>query len=88
MKDFVNYAKVCIPCTSGRCFYISNHQLCFDSYGDLVKNWYRPASMPIVHVLRILCRRITFNEPWVISCLGYQKGVFAPGHTSNSEPWM
>ncbi|KAI0734805.1 glycoside hydrolase superfamily [Fomitopsis betulina] len=50
--------------------FVNYAKLCFDSYGDLVKNW------------------ITFNEPWVISCLGYQKGVFAPGHTSNSEPWI
>ncbi|EPS97428.1 hypothetical protein FOMPIDRAFT_48442 [Fomitopsis schrenkii] len=52
--------------------FVNYAKLCFDSYGDLVKNWYS----------------ITFNEPWVISCLGYQKGVFAPGHTSNSEPWI
>ncbi|CCM00730.1 uncharacterized protein FIBRA_02770 [Fibroporia radiculosa] len=31
---------------------------------------------------------ITHNEPWCISCLGYQKGVFAPGHKSNTEPWI
>ncbi|PCH44890.1 glycoside hydrolase family 1 protein [Wolfiporia cocos MD-104 SS10] len=31
---------------------------------------------------------ITFNEPWCISCLGYQKGVFAPGHKSGTEPWI
>ena len=32
--------------------------------------------------------RITFNEPWVISILGYGMGIFAPGHVSNTEPWM
>ncbi|OSX63480.1 glycoside hydrolase family 1 protein [Postia placenta MAD-698-R-SB12] len=31
---------------------------------------------------------ITHNEPWCVSCLGYQKGVFAPGHKSNTEPWI
>ncbi|KZT10298.1 glycoside hydrolase family 1 protein [Laetiporus sulphureus 93-53] len=31
---------------------------------------------------------ITFNEPWCISCLGYQKGVFAPGHKSDTETWI
>ncbi|KAH9939868.1 beta-glucosidase 1A [Amylocystis lapponica] len=31
---------------------------------------------------------ITHNEPWVISVLGYQKGVFAPGHKSNTEGWI
>ncbi|KZT70480.1 glycoside hydrolase family 1 protein [Daedalea quercina L-15889] len=50
--------------------YVNYAKLCFDSFGDLVKNW------------------ITHNEPWVISCLGYQKGVFAPGHKSDTEPWI
>ncbi|EKM56612.1 glycoside hydrolase family 1 protein [Phanerochaete carnosa HHB-10118-sp] len=31
---------------------------------------------------------ITFNEPWVISILGYGNGIFAPGHVSNTEPWI
>lgn len=42
--------------------------------------------------------RITFNEPWCISALGYGTGRFAPGRTSDrtwspvgdstTEPWM
>lgn len=31
---------------------------------------------------------ITLNEPWVVAVLGYGQGVFAPGHTSNSEPYI
>ncbi|MEO1652278.1 MAG: GH1 family beta-glucosidase [Bacteroidota bacterium] len=31
---------------------------------------------------------ITLNEPWVISILGYGKGVFAPGRVSNHEPYV
>ena len=31
---------------------------------------------------------ITFNEPWVITILGYGQGLFAPGRTSNSEPYL
>nr|Q25BW5.1 RecName: Full=Beta-glucosidase 1A; AltName: Full=Cellobiase 1A [Phanerodontia chrysosporium]BAE87008.1 beta-glucosidase [Phanerodontia chrysosporium] len=31
---------------------------------------------------------ITFNEPWVISVMGYGNGIFAPGHVSNTEPWI
>lgn len=31
---------------------------------------------------------ITFNEPWVVSILGYGQGVFAPGRISNSEPYL
>ena len=30
---------------------------------------------------------ITLNEPWVAAMLGYGQGVFAPGRTSNSEPY-
>ena len=44
--------------------------LCFDRFGDRVKNW------------------ITLNEAWVVSILGYGQGVFAPGRTSNSEPYL
>ncbi len=31
---------------------------------------------------------ITLNEPWVVAVLGYGQGVFAPGHTSNTEPYV
>lgn len=31
---------------------------------------------------------ITFNEPWVISVLGYGHGSFAPGRKSNREPYL
>ncbi len=31
---------------------------------------------------------ITINEAWVIAILGYGQGVFAPGRTSNSEPYL
>ncbi len=44
--------------------------LCFERFGDRVKNW------------------ITLNEPWVVAILGYGQGVFAPGRTSNSEPYL
>ncbi|UOY08573.1 GH1 family beta-glucosidase [Muricauda sp. SCSIO 64092] len=30
---------------------------------------------------------ITLNEPWVAAMLGYGQGVFAPGRTSNTEPY-
>jgi beta-glucosidase len=30
---------------------------------------------------------MTFNEPWVISILGYGQGVFPPGRTSMEEPY-
>lgn len=31
---------------------------------------------------------ITFNEPWVITILGYGQGIFAPGRISDSEPYL
>lgn len=31
---------------------------------------------------------ITINEAWVVSILGYGQGVFAPGGTSNSDPYL
>jgi beta-galactosidase len=31
---------------------------------------------------------ITFNEPWVVSILGYGQGVFPPGRFSNREPYL
>ena len=31
---------------------------------------------------------ITINEAWVAAMLGYGQGVFAPGRTSNSEPYL
>ncbi len=31
---------------------------------------------------------ITINEAWVITILGHGQGVFAPGRTSNSEPYL
>lgn len=31
---------------------------------------------------------ITLNEPWVAAMLGYGQGAFAPGRTSNSEPYL
>ena len=44
--------------------------VCFEHFGDRVKNW------------------ITINEAWVVAMLGYGQGVFAPGRTSNSEPYL
>lgn len=31
---------------------------------------------------------ITLNEPWVAAMLGYGQGVFAPGRSSNTEPYQ
>lgn len=31
---------------------------------------------------------LTFNEPYVVSIHGHALGVFAPGHVSNTEPWI
>ncbi len=45
-------------------------RLCFQRFGDRVKNW------------------ITLNESWVVAILGHGQGVFAPGRTSNAEPYQ
>lgn len=37
---------------------------------------------------RSIYSRITHNEPWCVSVLGYATGTFAPGHTGNKENWM
>ncbi|KAH8919297.1 glycoside hydrolase family 1 protein [Atractiella rhizophila] len=60
--------------------YVRYATLCFERFGDRVKNW------------------ITFNEPVVITTLGYSRGVFAPGRSSDrshsdegdssTEPWI
>ncbi|OCH93919.1 beta-glucosidase 1A [Obba rivulosa] len=50
--------------------YVNYAKVCFEAFGDLVKNW------------------ITHNEPWAVTILGYEKGAFAPGHQSNTEPWI
>ncbi|WWC92590.1 uncharacterized protein L201_007549 [Kwoniella dendrophila CBS 6074] len=31
---------------------------------------------------------LTFNEPWCTAVLGHGFGQFAPGHKSNTEPWI
>ncbi|WWC95633.1 hypothetical protein V866_002498 [Kwoniella sp. B9012] len=31
---------------------------------------------------------LTFNEPWCTAVLGHGIGQFAPGHVSNTEPWI
>ncbi len=51
-------------------FFTKYASICFEHFGDRVKNW------------------ITFNEPWVVSVLGYGQGVFAPGRKSIAEPYQ
>ncbi|KAL7415189.1 glycoside hydrolase family 1 protein [Mrakia frigida] len=31
---------------------------------------------------------LTFNEPWCVAVLGHGIGAFAPGHKSDTEPWI
>ncbi len=59
--------------------------------------WTNPALADIYKDYAVLCfnlfgdrvkRWTTFNEPWVTSILGYGQGIFAPGRTSNVEPYL
>ena len=58
--------------------------------------WLNPAMAEIFRDYAAICFEhfgdrvknwITFNEPWVVSILGYGQGIFAPGRVSNSEPY-
>ncbi|KAJ7082523.1 beta-glucosidase 1B [Mycena crocata] len=63
--------------------YVRYAKVCFEAFGDRVKYWRA---------------RLTMNEPWCISILGYGRGVFAPGRSSDrgrspegnssTEPWI
>ncbi|THH21387.1 hypothetical protein EW146_g134 [Bondarzewia mesenterica] len=64
-------------------------RVCFEAFGDRVKH---------CDSLRVSMDRLTMNEPWCISVLGYGRGVFAPGRSSDrersptgdssTEPWI
>jgi beta-glucosidase len=45
--------------------YANYARVCFQHFGDRVKNW------------------LTHNEPWCVAILGYGRGVFAPGRSSD-----
>jgi beta-galactosidase len=58
--------------------------------------WLDPALARVYRDYAVLCFEqfgdrvkhwITFNEPWVVSILGHGQGIFAPGRTSNGEPY-
>ena len=59
--------------------------------------WLNPALAEVFEEYARICfahfgdrvqRWITFNEPWVVSILGFGQGVFAPGRVSNREPYL
>ncbi|KAG6849129.1 hypothetical protein H0H93_011076 [Arthromyces matolae] len=77
-----------------------------DRYGgwlnkeEIVKDYvnFAKSSHRVLGVLRVLRRSLTINEPWCVAILGYGRGVFAPGRSSDrarspegdssTEPWI
>ncbi|KAJ3544061.1 hypothetical protein NM688_g5783 [Phlebia brevispora] len=65
-----------------------------DKYGgwlckeEIVKDFVNYAKVLFDAYGDIVKHWITLNEPWCISVLGYGNGIFAPGHISNTEPWI
>jgi beta-galactosidase len=58
--------------------------------------WLNPAMPEIFRDYAAICFEhfgdrvkhwLTFNEPWVVSILGYGQGCFAPGRVSKSDPY-
>lgn len=72
-------------------------QVCFEAFGDRVKYWW-VHGVTFPGFFNDLAYRLTVNEPWCVSILGYGRGVFAPGRSSDrtrspegdspTEPWM
>ncbi|KIJ63193.1 glycoside hydrolase family 1 protein [Hydnomerulius pinastri MD-312] len=64
-------------------------QALHDRYGgwlnkeEIVKDYVNYAKVCYESFGDIVKHWITHNEPWCVSVLGYGKGVFAPGHTSD-----
>ncbi|OBZ77528.1 Beta-glucosidase 1A [Grifola frondosa] len=65
-----------------------------DRYGgwlnkeEIVKDYVNYAKVCFTAFGDLVKNWITHNEPWCVSVLGYQTGIFAPGHKNNTEPWI
>ncbi|MEO0526283.1 MAG: GH1 family beta-glucosidase [Bacteroidota bacterium] len=55
---------------------------------DITDYFARYADICFKHFGNRVKNWITLNEPWVVSILGYAKGVFAPGRKSKEEPYI
>ncbi|KDQ60017.1 glycoside hydrolase family 1 protein [Jaapia argillacea MUCL 33604] len=79
-------------------------QTLHDRYGgwlnkeEIVKDFVNYAKVCFTSFGDLVQNWLTHNEPWCVSVLGYGRGVFAPGHTSDrtrspvgdtsTEPWI
>ncbi|KAG6906796.1 Beta-glucosidase 1B [Tephrocybe rancida] len=78
--------------------YVNYTRVCFEAFGDRVKHWCVASSFVICGRPSDLRPRLTINEPWCVAILGYGRGVFAPGRSSDrsrspegnssTEPWI
>ncbi|WVR09713.1 hypothetical protein IAU60_006789 [Kwoniella sp. DSM 27419] len=66
----------------------------FDRYGgwldkeEIVADFTRYARLCFERFGDRVKHWLTMNEPWCTAVLGHGKGDFAPGHVSDTEPWI
>nr|GAT46320.1 glycoside hydrolase family 1 protein [Mycena chlorophos] len=75
--------------------YTNYAKVCFEAFGDRVKHW---SARSLIAPTKLTLKRLTVNEPWCVAILGYGRGVFAPGRSSDrarstegdssTEPWI
>ncbi|KIP09737.1 glycoside hydrolase family 1 protein [Phlebiopsis gigantea 11061_1 CR5-6] len=83
-----------VPFVASTLYHWDLPQALHDRYGgwlskdEIVPDFVRYADVCFRSFGDLVQNWITFNEPWVISVLGYGVGVFAPGHVGDAEPWI
>ena len=89
VADFVNYAKACTDDHPVSGQLKLTHTFRYSStLSEISSRTGSSCRLTQRSSAKTVSSRITLNEPWVISIMGYGNGIFAPGHASNTEPWM